>query len=86
MAGAGLPDGLEINPCLPSEMLPAKIGWNNPFVADEIMRGYMNEMQDFMECIAFNRKPISNYSLAYDTARITYAAYMAAEAGKKIKL
>lgn len=69
-----------------SEMLPAKTGWNNPFVADEIMRGYMNEMQDFMECIAFDREPISNYSLAYDTARITYAAYMAAEAGQRIKL
>lgn len=69
-----------------SEMLPSKMGWNNPFVADEIMRGYMNEMQDFMECIAFEREPISNYSLAYDTARITYAAYMAAEVGQRIKL
>lgn len=69
-----------------SEMLPAKTGWNNPFVADEIMRGYMNQMQDFMECIAYKREPVSNYRLAYDTAKITYAAYMAAEAGKKIQL
>lgn len=69
-----------------SEMLPAKTGWNHPFVADEIMRGYMNEMQDFMECVAFDREPISNYRLAYDTTKITYAAYMAAESGRRIQL
>lgn len=68
-----------------SEMLPTKIGWNNTFLADEIMRGYVNEMQDFMECIAFGREPLSNFRLAYDTAKITYAAYMSGETGKRVK-
>lgn len=31
-----------------SEMLPSKIGWNKPFLEDEIIRGYTDEMRDFM--------------------------------------
>ena len=67
-----------------SEMLPSKTGWNNPFLVDEIMRGYVNEMQDFMDCVALGQEPLSNFQLAYDTAKLTYAAYMSGEIGKKI--
>ena len=69
-----------------SEMLPSKIGWNNPFLADEIIRGYTDEMQDFMEAIFFNREPKSGFKLAYDTIRIIYAAYMSAELGRKVEI
>lgn len=69
-----------------SEMLPSKRGWNFPFVADEVVRGYTGEMQDFMECIYYDRQPKSDFRLAYDTAKITYAAYAAAEAGSKLML
>lgn len=69
-----------------SEMLPSKMGWNNPFIADEVIRGYTDEMQDFMECIFYGREPKAGFKLAYDTARITYAAYASAEAEKKLYL
>lgn len=69
-----------------SEMLPSKLGWNHPFVLDEIIRGYSAEMQDFMETVAYDRKPVSDFELAYETARITYAAYMSAEEGIRIEL
>jgi predicted dehydrogenase len=69
-----------------SEMLPSKIGWNNPFILDEIIRGYSAEMQDFMEAVAYDKKPVSDFKLAYDTARITYAAYKSAEEGRRIVL
>lgn len=69
-----------------SEMLPGKTGWNNPFLADEILRGYSAEMQDFMECIIYGRDPVSNFMLAYDTARITYASYLSGEIGERIRL
>ncbi|MCR4772067.1 MAG: Gfo/Idh/MocA family oxidoreductase [Oscillospiraceae bacterium] len=69
-----------------SEMLPSKIGWNEPFLEDIVMRGYVNEMQDFIECAAYGREPLANFRLAYDTAKITYAAYMAAELGKRVDL
>jgi predicted dehydrogenase len=67
-------------------MLPSKIGWNNPFLEDEIVRGYVDEMRDFMEAILFDRKPKSGFDLAYDTIRIVYAAYLSAETGEKINL
>lgn len=69
-----------------SEMLPTKIGWNNPFLVDEIMRGYVNQMQDFMECAAYDREPLSNFQLAYDTAKITYAAYLSGDTGNRVNL
>ena len=69
-----------------SEMLPAKTGWNNPFIADEIIRGYTGEIQDFMEAVYFDRAPKSDFQLAYDTIRVVYAAYMSAEAGRRVYL
>ena len=69
-----------------SEMLPSKTGWNKPFLLDEIMRGYTDEMKDFMQCIMYDREPKSDFSMAYETARIIYAAYMSAETGHVVEL
>ena len=66
-----------------SEMLPSKLGWNHPFISDEIMRGYVSEIQDFMECIAYGREPVSGFKLAYDTTKMIYGAYLSAESGQK---
>ena len=66
-----------------SEMLPAKIGWNKPFIMDEIVRGYVDEMQDFMEAIYYDKEPKSNFKLAYDTVKVVYAAYASAETGQR---
>ena len=64
-----------------SEMLPTKTGWNKPFLEDEIIRGYTDEMRDFIECIYYDREPKSGFGLAYDTVKIIYAAYKSAELG-----
>lgn len=69
-----------------SEMLPSKTGWNNPFLEDEIMRGYSDEMRDFMHSIYYDHEPLSGFDLAYETIRIIYLAYLSAELGKKIAL
>ncbi|WP_195288023.1 Gfo/Idh/MocA family protein [Roseburia faecis] len=68
-----------------SEMLPSKTGWNHPFLEDEIIRGYMDEMRDFMEAVYFDRDPKSSFSLAYDTVKIIYAAYKSAELGVAVQ-
>lgn len=68
-----------------SEMLPSKIGWNKPFLEDEIIRGYTDEMRDFIESIYYNRKPKSTFDLAYDTTKIIYAAYKSAELGMAVE-
>lgn len=69
-----------------SEMLPSKTGWNNPFLEDEIMRGYADEMRDFMHSIYYDHEPQSGFELAYETIRIIYLAYLSAELGRKIDL
>lgn len=77
-------DGLEDEPI--SEMLPKKLGWNKAFVSDEIIRGYVGELQDFMEAVAYGREPASGFDLAYETTRVLYAAYQSAEEGRVIEL
>lgn len=69
-----------------SEMLPSKLGWNKPFLEDEIIRGYTDEMRDFIECVYYDRKPKSGFKLAYDTAKIIYAAYKSSELGVAVTL
>lgn len=69
-----------------SEMLPSKTGWNYPFLEDEIIRGYTDEMRDFMEAIYFDREPKSGFGLAYDTVKLIYAAYQSAELGVAVEL
>ncbi|NLY67299.1 MAG: Gfo/Idh/MocA family oxidoreductase [Tissierellia bacterium] len=68
-----------------SEMLPSKLGWNKVFVSDEILRGYTDELQDFVECVVYDRKPLSDFSLAYKCMQIIYAAYWSAEEGRRIE-
>ncbi|MFJ7513024.1 Gfo/Idh/MocA family protein [Peribacillus simplex] len=67
-----------------SEMMNEKTGWNNVFIAEDILRGYLYELQDFVECIAFNRKPNSDIELAYETTKVIYAAYLSASEGRKV--
>jgi predicted dehydrogenase len=68
-----------------SEMLPSKLGWNNPFLEDEIIRGYIDEMRDFIESVYYDREPKSGFDLAYDTIKIIYAAYKSAEDGVAVE-
>ncbi|SCZ79484.1 Gfo/Idh/MocA family protein [Acidaminobacter hydrogenoformans] len=69
-----------------AEMLPNKLGWNRSFVSDEVLRGYTGELQDFVECVAFGRKPVSDYELAAESVKLIYAAYLSAEEGRRIDL
>lgn len=69
-----------------SEMLPSKTGWNNPFLEDEIIRGYVDEMRDFMDAIYYDREPLSGFDVAYDTTKIIYAAYMSSELGHAVEV
>lgn len=80
------PDEERLEDVYLSEMLPSKLGWNKPFLIDDIVRGYTNEMQDFMDAVMFDRKPLSDFALAYDTSKVIYAAYMSAEKGRKVML
>ena len=56
-------------------MLQTKRGWNNPFVSDEIMRGYFAEMQSFVERVIYNKKDEFDFQLARETIKALYEAY-----------
>lgn len=68
-----------------SYLCPSKIGWNNTFVSDEVLRGYMNEMQDFMEAVYFDREPLAGLEIASLIMKIIYAAYLSSESGKRVE-
>ena len=67
-----------------SEMLPKKLGWNKAFVSDEVIRGYLGELQEFAEVIAYDGEPSSDFDLAYESMKVMYAAYQSAEEGRRI--
>lgn len=61
-------------------------GWQHTLVIEDIIRGYAGQLQDFLECIAYGRKPQSDFALARDTLKVIYAAYQSAEEERKIIL
>jgi len=69
-----------------SEMLPIVTGWNKPFVADEMLRGYCNEIVDFMSSVLYDKEPESGFDLAARVMKVTYAAYYSDEEGRRIDL
>lgn len=69
-----------------TEKVDRKTGWQFVCLEEEWTRGYIQEIQDFMECVALERQPLSDVDLAYDTIRAIYAGYWSAEAGRRICL
>ena len=69
-----------------AEKVGTKQGWQFVGLEEEVMRGYAGELQDFMECAAYDRKPLSDFKIAYDTAKVMYAAYQSAEENRRICL
>ena len=69
-----------------TEKVDRKTGWQLVCLEEEWTRGYQQEIQDFMECVTTGRQPLAGLDLAYDAIRIQYAAYQAAEEGRRIVL
>lgn len=86
MLNTYFPDEKGIEDIQLSEMLPGKLGWNKAFVSDEVIRGYMDELSDFMEAIAFHRPPLSDLTLAIQVTKVLQAAYCSAEEERRIYL
>jgi len=69
-----------------TEKVDRKTGWQFICLEEEWTRGYTQEIQDFMECVAFGRTPRSGVDLAYETIKVSYAGYWSAEEGRRITL
>jgi len=62
-----------------TEKLGTKQGWSFPSPSEHWMKGYDNEIQDFLASIYEGRTPLSNENLAADITAVIYAAYLSAE-------
>ncbi|MHC2626048.1 putative dehydrogenase [Bradyrhizobium huanghuaihaiense] len=69
-----------------TEKVDRKTGWQYVCLEEEWTRGYLQEIQDFMECAATGRQPLSGLALAYETIKVNYAGYWAAEEGRRVVL
>lgn len=69
-----------------TEKVDRKTGWQYICLEEEWTRGYLQEIQDFMECVAHGREPLSGLALAHETIKVNYAGYWAAEDGKRVTL
>ncbi len=69
-----------------TEKVETKAGWQFPSPDEDWMRGYPQELEDFISAIIEDRSPISGLDLAYETVEVIYAAYLSAETGKRVDL
>src|SRR5690348_3787766 len=69
-----------------TEKVDRKTGWQYVCLEEEWTRGYTQEIQDFIECVATGRQPLSGLALAYETIKVNYAGYWAAEDGRRVTL
>lgn len=67
-----------------TEKVDRKTGWQYVCLEEEWTRGYLQEIQDFMECVATGRQPLAGLALAFETIKVNYAGYWAAEEGRRV--
>ena len=68
------------------EKIETKAGWTAPQPDEEWTTGYPQEIQDFVECVATGREPLSNGPLARDVTAVIYGAYLSATEGRRVDL
>jgi predicted dehydrogenase len=69
-----------------TEKVDRKTGWQYICLEEEWTRGYLQEIQDFMECVVLERQPLAGVDLAYETIKMNYAGYWSADEGRRISL
>jgi predicted dehydrogenase len=69
-----------------AEKLETKSGWNFASPDEDWVRGYPQELEDFVDCLLEGREPISGLNLAIDTVKAIYAGYLSAEKGMRVEL
>jgi predicted dehydrogenase len=69
-----------------AEKLETKAGWNFASPDEDWVRGYPQELEDFVDCLLTGREPVSGLDLAIETVKAIYAAYLSAEKGMRVKV
>ncbi len=69
-----------------TEKVETKGGWQFPSPDEDWMRGYPQEMEDFVDAVREGREPLSGALLAHETVEVIYAAYVSAQEGRRVEL
>ena len=69
-----------------TEKVETKSGWQFPSPDEDWMRGYPQEMEDFVDAVREAREPLSGLLLAHETVEVIYAGYVSAEEGRRVDL
>ncbi len=68
------------------EKIETRTGWIAAAPDEDWVRGYPQEMQDFIDAIANGREPVSGLALARAVVEVIYASYQSAEDGRRVDL
>jgi predicted dehydrogenase len=66
------------------EKLSTNAGWSYPPLDMEYLLGYAPEIQDFVGAVAEDRPPVADGALGRAVVEAVYAAYLAAEQGRRV--
>jgi predicted dehydrogenase len=80
------PDAMAFGDEYLHEKVESRAGWVAASPDEDWARGYPQEMQDFVECVASGRQPVSDLTLARQVVEVIYASYVSAEQGRRIDL
>ena len=69
-----------------AEKLETKAGWNFASPDEDWVRGYPQELEDFVDCLLTGREPVSGLDLAIETVKAIYVAYLSAEKGARVEV
>ena len=69
-----------------SEKVETKAGWQFPAPEEDWMRGYPQELEDFVDAIRARRPPLSDVARARDVVEVIYAGYVSAATGRRVEV
>ncbi len=69
-----------------TEKVETKGGWQFPSPEEDWMRGYPQELEDFVGAIRERREPLAGALLAREVVEVIYAGYLSAATGRRVEL
>jgi predicted dehydrogenase len=69
-----------------TEKVETRAGWQFASPEEDWIRGYPQELEDFVDAIRERRPPLSGPELAREVVEVVYAAYLSAASGRRVEL
>ncbi|MFQ5897320.1 MAG: Gfo/Idh/MocA family protein [Candidatus Methylomirabilia bacterium] len=69
-----------------TEKVETKAGWQFPSPEEEWMRGFPQELEDFVDALRQGREPVSGAELAREVVEVIYAGYLSAATARGVDL